>query len=93
MAATPEFKVYLPDGEYVAACKYPEEAGAVVALRGLPGTTIRWGHSKSATLWTEGEDGDGEAGESFDVVARLCYDRQASIRRRVGGVPLARWKR
>lgn len=56
MAATPKFKVFSPDGEYIAACKYPEDAGALASLEGA-GATIRTGHARRHIVWTEGIDG------------------------------------
>ncbi len=70
MAGTPRWKVYDKDNKYQASCKEPEAAGAVVALYG-GGATIRDGHTK--VVWTEGTDG--WAGESYDAVALLVYDR------------------
>ena len=52
MAATPKYKVYLWS-EYRAACKYPEDAAALVAVLGK-GATIRIGHSSGAIVWREG---------------------------------------
>lgn len=72
MAATPRYKVYTAGGEYVAACKYPEDAAAILAMRG-DGATIRDGHAKSDIVWTEGVDG--QAGESYDQVAESVYTR------------------
>lgn len=74
MAASPKYKVYNPGGEYVASCKYVEAAAAVVALYGS-GATIRVGHSKRSIVWQEGTDGD--AGESYDVVAEIVYQRES----------------
>ena len=68
MARSPRFKVYDANGVYQAACKEPEAAAAVVSLYG-PGATIRTGHTRRNTVWVEGEDGDGEAGASYDAVA------------------------
>ena len=72
MAQAPEFKVYNPQGEYVAACKLACDAAAVVAAYG-DGATIRHGHRRADTLWTDGVDG--EAGESYDRVAHTCHRR------------------
>ena len=69
MAASPEFKVYR-EGEYVAACKYAEDAAALVAMR--QSGQIRHGHSH--VVWDEGNE-DFEAGESYDGVAQIVYDR------------------
>lgn len=74
MANTPRFKVYTADGRYVAALKYADDAGAIVSLYG-DGATIRDGHSKRAIVWTEGPDGDGDAGNSYDLVADVVYTR------------------
>lgn len=74
---TPQFKIYDANGEYQGCTKRAEEAGAVVALLG-DGASIRYGHSKSWTLWVEGRDGN--AADSYDVVASTCqsnYDARA----------------
>lgn len=68
MAATPRWKVYNRDGEYIAACKYPEDAAVLVAVQG-DGATIRLGHR--VVVFEQGADGD--AGESYDQVAALCH--------------------
>jgi hypothetical protein len=73
MAGAPAFKVYNSKNEYVAACKLPADAGALVAVYGN-GTTIRLGHSKSAILWTEGKEKQ-PANESFDFVAETVRER------------------
>lgn len=74
MAATPQFKVYNPNGEYVAACKHPEDAAAIVALYG-GGKIYSHGHSKRSLVYTDGVDG--VAGESYDAVAAFIYAKQA----------------
>jgi hypothetical protein len=71
MAAAPKFKVYSSEGEYVAACKYVEEAAAIVAMRG-EGWTIRAGHRY--IVWHEGHEAD-EAGNSYDFVAETVWGR------------------
>lgn len=76
MARAPQYKVYDMEGEYQAACKDAELAAAVVALLG-DGATIRLGHAKGATVWTEGDAGDGHAGESYDEVAIKVHEREA----------------
>lgn len=72
MAATPRFKIFTPGGEYVAACKYAEDAGALVSLRG-PGATIRTGHGRRDIVWTEGLDG--VAYYSYEATAKTIADR------------------
>lgn len=68
----PRFKIYKSDGEYIASCKYPEDAAAIVALNG-EGTTIRDGHP-GRILWFEGRE-DQPATESWDFVATTVHQR------------------
>lgn len=78
MGKAPEWKVYNPSGEYVAACKHVEDAACLVALYGN-GATIRnpWtGHTKP--LWREGVE-EFSAGESYDrvcIVVNARYERK-----------------
>lgn len=72
MSGTPKLKFFTPAGEYEASCKHPTSAAALCALYGA-GSEVRWGHSKSNTLYTEGEDG--EAAESYDRVAETIINR------------------
>jgi len=78
MAGSPLLKVYSATGEYVAACRYAEDAAAIVALRG-EGTTIRLGHTKRQTVWTEGQEAQA-AGESYDFVGEVVLGRMRAIR-------------
>lgn len=50
MAASPDFKVYHRN-EYRAACKYVEDAAALVAVLG-DGAQIRYGHRSPNALKT-----------------------------------------
>jgi len=70
MAGAPRYKVYTADGEYVATCKFAEDAAAVVAS--YEGGTIRDGHRK--VVWHEGDESD-TAGNSYDAVAQTIYRR------------------
>jgi hypothetical protein len=70
MAASPEFKIYNPAGEYEAACKHAETAAAIVSFLGH-GSAVKWHHTK--LIWTEGVDG--KAGESYDAAATTMYAR------------------
>jgi hypothetical protein len=70
MASSPQLKVYR-NGEYVASCKYAEDAAAIVGLSG----TIRIGHNK--IIWHEGNESQ-PASESYDFVAE-------TIRKRIAG--------
>jgi hypothetical protein len=72
MASTPRFKVYTPSGEYVAACKYAEDAAFVCGSYG-DGATIRDGHAR--VVWRDGEAHDGEASESADHVRNVIWER------------------
>lgn len=71
MAASPRFKVYNPDGKYVAACKHAEDAAVLAAFYGA-GATIRPGHG--SPLWVEGSESQ-DACESYDFVAQTIADR------------------
>lgn len=70
MAASPVWKVYA-GAEYVASCKYAEDAGALVAFRG-DGASIRYRHTM--IVWQEGKEAQGAA-ESYDHVAVICHQR------------------
>jgi hypothetical protein len=76
MAASPRWKVYTYDGEYVASCTHPLYAAMIVAGIGHAGTTIRDGHQKRKTVFTDGAvlaDGSiADAAESYDRVAEMC---------------------
>ncbi len=65
---TPQFKVYR-NKEYIAACRYGEDAAALVALGG---GEVRWGHS--TVVWREGFE-TFSAGESYDGAARVMHER------------------
>jgi len=74
MASSPKYKVFNPSGEYVASCKYAEDAAAVVALYG-DGAQIRTSHSKRDTVWIEGEECE-SAANSVDFVAQRVSERE-----------------
>jgi hypothetical protein len=73
MASSPKLKIYNPAGEYVASCKYGEDAAMIIACYG-DGATIRNGHSKRSIVWTEGAE-DFNASESYDGVAGVIANR------------------
>lgn len=73
MAASPMWKVFNSAGEYVASCKYAEDAAAIVGAYG--GGEIRVGHSKRQTVWREGYEEAGTATDSYDIVAKTCHER------------------
>ena len=69
MAGSPQWKVYR-DGEYVAACKYAEDAAAMVSVSG---GVVKHGHS--LIVWREGSE-KYSAGESYDGAARVMEQRR-----------------
>ena len=71
MAATPRFKVYR-NGEYVASCKYAEDAAMMIALSN--GGDIRDGRNALKIVWREGSE-DFSASESPDMAAQVIMDR------------------
>lgn len=73
MAASPFWKVYNPQGEYVASCVHAEDAATLVACYGN-GAEIRGGHARKFLVWSEGNE-TFPAGESYDRVALLCAER------------------
>lgn len=74
MAASPRFKVYTRNGEYIASTTQPESAAMIVGGYAELGMSIRDGHSH--IVWLEGYDGD--AGESYDRVAEVIWERIAN---------------
>ena len=76
MSGTPKLKIYDAGGTYQASVKEYEAAAALVSFYG-PGATVRSGHQKRWTLWTEGEDG--EAYESYDAAAQTMIERQREL--------------
>ena len=77
MAASPPYKVFNPQGEYVASCKYGEDAAAVVSCYG-DGAKIRHRDRMGRVLWHEGAESF-PAAESYDMVAATIAKRHALI--------------
>lgn len=73
MAGSPNLKIYHPVHGYIGCVKFGEDAAALASINGA-GTTIRDGHSKKDTVWTEGSESF-LAGESYDRVALLIKKR------------------
>lgn len=72
MAASPKYKVYDPQGEYVAACKQGKDAAALMLLHG-PGSRVGYSKAKRATLAVfSNEEAFQRAGhhEGFDLLSR-----------------------
>lgn len=74
MAAAPKYKIYTPAHGYIAACKFAEDAAALVAIQG-DGAEIR-DIDHRTVLFKQGTDGD--AGESYDAVAEIVRERLLS---------------
>ena len=75
--ATPKLKIYSPEGEYVASCKYADDAINLALRRGI-NAEVRYGHKKQFCVYriTETEqDGDGN---TF-IDDQLLYDRVDEI--------------
>ena len=71
MANSPLWKIYSGEKEYVASCKYAEDAAALVALYGN-GATVRYHHS--TVVWSEGSESQ-SAAESYSSAALVMHDR------------------
>lgn len=69
MAATPNWKIYR-GREYVASCKYPEDAACLVSMGG---GVVKYGHS--LVVWREGEE-KFSAHESYDGAAEIMENRR-----------------
>ena len=68
MSGTPKFKIYR-EGEYVAACKYAEDAAAIV---GVSGGLVKYDHGR--VIWREGEELI-EASQSYDEAGAIMVKR------------------
>lgn len=67
--STPKWKVYR-DGEYIAACKYPEDAAALVGV--ATSGIVKYEHK--LVVWTEGAE-EIAAGDSYDGAAEIMRGR------------------
>lgn len=73
MAATPNWKVVNPKGEYIASFKHVEDAAVLIAFYGDGAKLYDGVVAKRALVWTEGADG--VAAESYDSVAQTVHAR------------------
>ena len=71
MASPLVWKVYDADRDYIAACRYPEDAGGIVANAGL-GTVIK---VDGRIIWKEGSEQQ-PASESYDFVTATILTRR-----------------
>lgn len=75
MSASPGYKIFNPEGVYMAATKHAEDA-ALLATHFGDGSTVRYhGHAKRDIVWTEGLDVDGIAADSYDDATTVMHDR------------------
>jgi len=74
MAASPKYKIYNNDNEYIASVKHIEDAAILVSANGN-GATIRIGHAKRDIVWLEGQE-KMPASESYDFVGETISDRK-----------------
>lgn len=81
MAGSPVWKVYNGSNEYQGCVHDVTLAAALVSLLGK-GSTIRHGHR--TILWREGSE-ELEAGESYDRVVEIVYDRLDEMKRKAYG--------
>jgi len=76
MASSPIWKVYNTNNEYIASCKYAEDAAILVTAN--MGGTIRDGHRKKAIAYTYTEG----TSEGYGEIASICngYLRASILR-------------
>ena len=73
---TPQWKVITAEGVYMGSLHDATDAAVVIA--NYAGGSVRYGHDKADTVWTQ--DVDGDAGESFDGAVELMFERFSAIR-------------
>jgi len=75
MASSPDIKVYSPQGDYVASCKYVTDAAILMSSYGK-GACIKYTHR--IVVWREGSESQ-PASESYDHVAETVQARIAEF--------------
>lgn len=73
MSGSPKYKVYNPQGEYIASCKHLEDAACLAGMYGS-GASIREGHAAKDVIWREGQE-EFSASDSYDGAAKIMLDR------------------
>ncbi len=73
MAASPQLKIFNPQGEYIGCVKHFEDAAILVSNYG-DGAEVRMGHSKKDTIWREGSE-EFPAAESFNGAREAMVSR------------------
>lgn len=77
MAGSPVWKIYNPHrgktkkGEYIAACKYPEDAAALASV-----TNCNVWHDHTLLVWDVSKDGNNPTTNSYDEAAQIMEDRR-----------------
>ncbi len=72
---TPQWKIFTAAGVYMGSLHDATDAAILIA--NYDGGSVRYGHEKKDTVWTQGVDGD--AGESFDTAVELMLERLSKI--------------
>lgn len=75
MAASPDWKVYR-DKEYVASCKYPEDAAAIVAA--MSGS-VRYTHARE--VFAQTDENQALAADSYDEAADIMRANRDRVQR------------
>ena len=70
MAASPKYKFFNANGEYIASLKHPEDAAVLLSVHGI-GASVRCGHSKSDTILVVTEANHEAIADSYDRTASL----------------------
>ena len=79
MAASPQFKIYNEEGEYIGALKYAVDAARLIGT--MPnGTSIRYGHRH--IVWTEGKE-EVAAYRNLMQVTQIIDERVRALRSHV----------
>jgi len=73
MAASTVIKIFNPSGEFIASCKYFEDAGVVAHANG-PGSTVRMGHPKRDTFYTVSSDPDADHCDEFHLATEAMLE-------------------
>lgn len=73
MSRSPKYKIINPQGEYVASCKYAEDAAMIVAAYG-DGAKVRYDSTNGRVVWHEGHETT-FAADSYDEVANVIHTR------------------
>lgn len=74
MAGSPKYKVYDNDGQYVAACKFAEDAAILVSIGYPDRGEVRLNHSKVLFVSSP------ESSDSYDAIAEQIVRREREVR-------------